>query len=326
MITGTVTVNNITILNGASVTISMGAELIVNDVTGPGAIINQGRLAIQGNNLHTHPDPYGGTVSYTSGGAQLIRYHKYQNIELQNGLKNITGDILLTGNFYCYTSCNVINSDVTIAGNYYNNGLLIASGTSTFKFNNNTTDQIIGGNGIHIFQNLEISKSPGGRLILQDSIQINGQLIWTGDGVLALSSNNLVIGPLATFVNTGTYGPTRMIETDGLDNTSGMIIRKGLNPIDFNNLTIPIGSNGKYTPVWLKRIRIAGPTNIDSRIALKVVQDNVCNNCVRRFLRMQASDMIIDSVDFQFNYPKSEKVGYPSKVFRVVSGIPNPVS
>lgn len=136
---------------------------------------------------------------------------------------------------------------VNIAGNITNSGTHIGSGAIHL---NGTTAQTIGGDGSGIFENLELNNTDAAAASVSLTVNttINGNLTFSNDKLLDISSYNLRFNSDATVTNAGT---NRYIQTNG-EAGDGSVTK--VYSLSSNAFTFPVGApstshvTSDYTP------------------------------------------------------------------------------
>jgi hypothetical protein len=109
---------------------------------------------------------------------------------------------------------------------------------------NGTVNQTISGNSFSL-DDVTINNSTGITMGVSQ-LTVNGNLNLDA-GILSLGANQLVLGETATVVTTGTFGASTMIQTNGLENASG--IQKEYATFG-GSFTFPIGTD-VYSPATI---------------------------------------------------------------------------
>jgi len=167
-------------------------------------------------------------------------------IEISTGTLNVTNDIAMgsTGlrTYIYFTGAGDLNIGGTITGGIITStqyGHLTNPPTSGNVNYNNTGDQTI---GAYTYYNLETSG--GGTKTLAGNTTVNNNLTLTS-GVLSLGEYNLTHNGAAAILG-GAFSAANMIETNG----NGYYHRQNA-AVPY---TIPIGSNGAYSPVTVESV------------------------------------------------------------------------
>jgi hypothetical protein len=166
----------------------------------------------------------------------------------------VTGDITLTsGTFTAGTA-------LTASGNWYNNGATFTAGGGTVTMNGSST-KIIGGTTSTTFNNLTLGTGGGQAYSLGYSQTVIGTLNLQNNTMLAIGSNNLTLGTLATC--TGSFGNNCRILADQSGQVRKLIAGNG-------SFTFPIGDVGanNYSPITLNFT--SGTYAIGAYVALNV--------------------------------------------------------
>ncbi|MBS0009851.1 MAG: HYR domain-containing protein [Bacteroidales bacterium] len=183
-----------------------------------------------------------GNLLEYSGGDQTIKtpYNStYYDLTVSgSGTKTLSNsisiqrDLLINGTSNLDASLN--NYNITIAGDWTNNGAAFQARASVVSFNG-LTDQTI--SGAETFYKL-VHSNTGGDLVLSDNITVGNNLNMSGRNILT-GTNTLTIGTGPTSVGSLTYA-------------SGTVTGKMERWINsFGNNHFPVGTASSYNPAWL---------------------------------------------------------------------------
>ena len=144
---------------------------------------------------------------------------------------------------------NIITGNTTVTlkdMDLINNGALsLAAGTSTFLFTG-TEDNNISGSGSIAFDKLEIAKTGSGKLLLSQSIDINGSIHFTS-GMIDLNKRNIVLQSRALLIDES--------ETSRITGTAGGYVQ----------ITLPLNTPSQVNPGNLGAV-ISSPENLGETI------------------------------------------------------------
>jgi len=214
---------------------------------------------------------------------------------------------------------------IQLNGNIINSGIFQSTPGSGSILELTGSAHGFSGNPIQV-ENLKLNMG-GLALSLATNLKVNAALNFADDGKVILNSNDLVLGPSATIINTGTgsFGPMRMIESNGLVGP-GALVKEGNSGTDFQS-SYPIGNSGVYTPLTITNSTVStsgvGTIRMKS-IAHPTSPYGYANNYI------QLASQNINSVsDFQFQFQFGNVGDYhtpaPNKVYRYVGNVPNNV-
>ncbi len=144
----------------------------------------------------------------------------------------LTSGTLICGDYYVYAQ-----GDVTNNATYTDNttGLVL----------NGTIMQYLGGTGT--WGQLELNNSAGARL--NNAITLQSDFLLT-TGILDINQYLLTLGVNSDIVGSG-YSNTKMITSDGVFSNVGVRKYYSIYSGAMQTDTIPLGTSGKYTPVYL---------------------------------------------------------------------------
>ena len=236
----------------------------------PNATLNSGT----GNhNIYSYGDIIinpGGTYTPNQNTTSYVGYDNYflwNDGTITSGLYNLEvnkreGSLILVSSSPSFTvRNNLLINDGTLAdggktvyvnGNVINNGVHVGAGK--ISMNRSTGGQSIGGNGLGVFQNLEIFNTYGAagsaQVSLGSDIIVTGRLILANDRLFNLDSYRLNLKALATVE--GTMSNSRFITTNGNPSAAGI----SREYTDTTAFVFPLGTGANYTPatVYIRKI------------------------------------------------------------------------
>ncbi|MCX6279172.1 MAG: hypothetical protein NT004_13910 [Bacteroidetes bacterium] len=154
---------------------------------------------------------------------------------IRNDLTITTGT-LADGGKTVYVSGNVINSAIHV-------------GAGKISLNKSSGTQVISGNGLGVFQNLELNNTNGlsgtAQVSLAADIGITGVLTLANDRLFDIARYQLTLTGLASIV--GGMSASRFILTSGAPSDGGL--RRIY--VDTTTYIFPVGSGSNYTPVTI---------------------------------------------------------------------------
>ncbi|MDY0199941.1 MAG: GEVED domain-containing protein [Tenuifilaceae bacterium] len=170
------------------------------------------------------------------------------NIRINKNLTLLSGYIDDNGN------------EITLVGNIENNAAHISSVSGGGIIFKGTQEQVISGNGVGVFGNIDINNSAGVNMV--DNSVINGELNFI-NGNIYIDDYLLTFGKDATI--TGSPNSSKMIILNGVISDAGVkkIFKTGVSTFAF-----PIGVSGKYTPATYS---FTANPNTDASITVKPV-------------------------------------------------------
>ena len=257
--------------------------------------------------------PNNNTTTFTGYG----NYFLWNYGTITNGLYNLQvtrplGSLILA----CTAGSFVVRNDlmitsgiladggktVYVAGNVVNNGTHIGAGK--ISLNKTTGTQSISGNGLGVFQNLELNNSYGtagtAQISLAADIGITGILSLANDRLFNISRYLLSLTAIASI--TGTMSNSRFILTSGAPSDGG-IRRTYADTIAY---TFPVGTGTMYTPVIIHLKQ--KPTTFGS-VTVKPVPSKhpfVSNTtCLAYYWKVEESgfsNLKASSISLSFNY------------------------
>lgn len=202
----------------------------------------------------------GNIVNYAMGGAFTIRVPSdgsYSNLTVTNGTKSLAANIILNGSLLISpgTTFNTSNDDVTLTGNFTNNGTFSAT-TSIVTFNG-VVPQTIDGTSTTAFNSVTLAANTF--VNGNTNFSVGGTLDIGANATLAPAATVIVSGGGGTLTGTGTARVTRIaavpdflsqytITTKVLGNMTVNYIGAGnqnVNAVNYGNLTI--SPNGART-------------------------------------------------------------------------------
>jgi len=260
------------IMNGGNTVLAPAADVVINSTGAAGSITGIGTIRVTRviatadyasqyrfttntlNNL---------TVDYAGAGDQTISVPStYGGLRTSgSGAKTLAGS--LTVGFYGVTigagttlASNSFN--ITLAGNWTNNGGAFTPGTSTVTFNTSSVNPSIGGTiTSQTFYNLTVSTSSGRYVYPTGST-----FAWNIDGALAINSGGILYAPSSmnvkgNWANSGTFYAGGTVTLNG---TTAQTI-SGSSATPFSNLTI---SNISATVAASTNFNVAGTMTVSS--------------------------------------------------------------
>ncbi len=191
---------------------------------------------------------------------------------------------------------------VYVYGNIINNGIHIGAGRISMV--KSTGGQIIYGNGLGKFQNLELNNTFGAagssQVALAADVEITGVLTLTNDRLFNLSKYQLTLAALGSI--SGTMSNQRYLLTSGAPSDGGL--RRVY--ADTTSYVFPVGSGTGYTPavVHLKRKpQTYGSVSIKPVPTMHPFVDNA--NCLSYYWKVEESGFVnipVNSISLSFNY------------------------
>jgi len=292
--------NNLTVFQAATLSAGTGNY---NVTVNSDFIINQGGTYTPGNN----------TTTFTGNGNHFL----WNDGTITNGLYNLQvnrplGSLILasSGNTFILRNDLSITAgiladggkDVYVAGNVVNNGTHIGAGKISLNKTNGT--QIISGNGLGMFQNLEINNSNGATGSAQVSLAADIGLT----GVLTLANNRLfnisqyLLALTSTASIDGVMSNSRFIQTSGAPSDGGLRRQYA----DTTTYLFPVGTGSLYTPVTIhlkKKPSSFGTVSVKPTPSMHPFVSNV--NCLPYYWKVEEtgfSTIQANSIDLEFNY------------------------
>ncbi|MFZ4522397.1 MAG: hypothetical protein ACOYNC_11870 [Bacteroidales bacterium] len=172
-------------------------------------------------------------INKTEGG--LILVSSGTSFIVRNDLSITSGTLADGGKF------------VFVNGNVINNGIHVGAGK--VSLNRSTGTQTISGNGLGLFQNLELNNATGSagsvQVSLAADISVTGILALANDRLFNLDKYQLTLMTLATVE--GTMSASRFILTSGAPSDGGL--RRVYS--DTTAFLFPVGSGTNYTPATI---------------------------------------------------------------------------
>jgi fibronectin-binding autotransporter adhesin len=207
----------------------------------------------------------------------------------------ITGDIIVNTNGTFRAGGNGGGTHVlTARGNITNDGTFNLVGGSGDVVNINftgTADRTLDGAGsTFIFNNFTVNAG-GNNLHINNSIQINGALAFSANGLVVVSSSsNITLGTAGSITG---YTSNRYIQLDGGTGANSQLIKVNANSLASWQIFFPIGtSSGGYTPVDLTTgggsAMTTSPT-LNSTLAVKAIYNSSVQGQLRRQFRFVVS-------------------------------------
>jgi hypothetical protein len=267
----------------------------------------------------------GGVVNYNRTGDQTINDQVYCNLALTgSGVKRLNSTIDIIGNLGIAPGVELRidtdNANINLSGDWINNGTYNSNGRISYvEFNRTIGNQSI--TGYTEFQSLQINKAASRYLILNDNIRILNNLSFTGDGVLQLGTNDLILSPSVTSISssTGLFHANRMIQQNGSD-LSGRVNKELTSAANFV-FQFPVGTGTFYTPVNIGPMN-ASVTGTGSISLNTVPYTSALNNIVTRYVTIATSGISnITQAPIRLYYDNSEETGTPNLVVRIVGGV-----
>lgn len=222
----------------------------------------------------------GGLILVSSGNSFIVR----------NDLK-ITNGTLADGGKFVYVNGNVINNGTHV-------------GAGKISMNRTTGTQTISGNGLGLFQNLELNNTFGGagsvQVSLAADISVTGNLTLANDRLFNLDKYQLTLMTLATVG--GTMSSNRFILTSGAPSDGGL--RRVYS--DTTAFIFPVGSGTNYTPATIHIRKIPGSYGSVTVKPVPVKHPFTTNTtCLANYWKIEESgftDIKAGSVRLVFNY------------------------
>lgn len=222
----------------------------------------------------------GGVIMVSSGPSFTIR----NDLFIKTGTLDDGGKIL-------YVNGNVINNT-------------IYSGAGKISMNRTNGTQIITGNGLGRFQNLELNNTNGAagsaQIALASDITVTGNLTLANDRLFNISKYQLIL--TANALIQGTWSNSRFVQTAGKASNGGLV-KQYTDTISF---LYPVGTGTRYLPatVYLRKI----PTTY-GYISVRPVSGKhpyaTSTNCLDAYWKVEEtgfSGVKTGSVRFLFNY------------------------
>jgi hypothetical protein len=178
----------------------------------------------------------GGIVNFTGGGSQTIRNTTYYDLSISgSGTKTSGGVIDINRNLIISTATTLSanNNNITIAGNWTNNGGTFTPGTNTVTFDGTSSQAINGTSASQTFYNLTVNMTAGQNLTTggsttalttQNLIQTTGN--FTAPATLTINGNNTL--------TSGTFTAGTNIYAKGNWTNDGGTFAPGTNTVTFN--------------------------------------------------------------------------------------------
>jgi len=224
-------------LTGAgSFSLNSGATLAIGSPDGITSSGATGNIQTANRNFSTGANyTYNGSAAQTTGSGMPATVN---NLTVNSGSSvtlstatTVSGNLLITKG-----TLNTNSKNISIGGDFTNNGVLTATGT-TISFTGNSSS-INGSQTTQTFNNITVSKTIGQRLSLGSNIStlnVNGDLILNSGAFEPGAASTVVSGNWTNNGGTLTSG-TGVITLNGSGKTIG-----GTSPGTFNNLTINAG-------------------------------------------------------------------------------------
>ncbi len=174
---------------------------------------------------------------------------------------------------------------------------------------NGTVSQTISGSA-SLFENLTINNATG--LSLSADAEV-GNVLSLSNGLVTLNSNNLIIGSSGS-ISGGTFGPTRMIVTNG----SGAL-RKSV--VGAGSFIFPIGENtgtAEYSPVdfTLNSYTILSSAWVGANVSdAKHPDNNSPSEFLSRYWTLSYSGITEPDYDADFKYLQADVVGTEANIY-----------
>lgn len=271
----------------------------------------------------------GGTVDYSFTGNQSIDDLFYYNLRLSgSGIKSLSTPITISSDIYISASTTLEigadNANISIAGNWLNQGTFNTNNRIAYvEFNGKTNSQNI--TGYSAFHGLRINKAAGLALNLNDNIRINSNITFSGDGILALGTQNLTLSTNITQVNTsGSFSANRMIQLNGTA-TSGRVIKELQSASGFV-FEFPVGTGSLYTPIEVGPL-YASITGTATIAVNTVPYTTALTNIVKRYGTIETAGITsYTEAPVKFYYDQTEEFGAPNRIIRILGAATNMIS
>lgn len=255
--------NNLVIDSGGTKTLA--GYTTVNSLTvGAASTLGQATTLATNNNTIEIKDDYelngtftpgtgtvyfnGSTGSQSLGANSVAATLNFHHLIFDNNTSKTLGKpITTTGNLTITSSASIItqsSNDITVAGNWLNNGLstVLSTTTGDVIFNSTTSAQSL--TGSTNFADLTISKT-GQVLTLNDSIRVTGDLSITG-GTLALANESMSINGNISNAGSITHSSGTVHFTGNSTQTLNGAGSASLNNVTVNGSSNTVAANANY--------------------------------------------------------------------------------
>lgn len=269
----------------------------------------------------------GGTAEYYGATSYSLSstINNFNNLVINGGgVKSMNTAITVNGNLTIGTAttlsdANVDLNDLTLYGNWINNGTYTAT-ENEVTFKNTTTDQTITGATTFNLLTLDMAAGRSVSLSTNTDIRMNSTLTFK-NGNLVLNDNTLTISNGAGFATPSTFDNTRMIVQDGTSSNGSLVVKEGNLVGEFFPLVVPIGTNTNYTPLALNSM--SATITGTARISFKSIPfASSAPNIVKRYWRMETTGITnIANAMVDFNFVATDLNGTPNVVSRVEDGV-----
>ncbi|MCK6542489.1 T9SS type A sorting domain-containing protein [bacterium] len=241
---GYTTVNSLTV--GAASTLGQATTLATNNNT----IEIKDDYELNGSFTHGTGTVYfnGSTGSQSLGANSVAATLNFHHLIFDNNTAKTLGKpITTTGNLTITSSASIItqsSNDITVAGNWLNNGLstVLSTTTGDVIFNSTTAAQSL--TGSTNFADLTISKT-GQVITLNDSIRVTGDLSITG-GTLALANESMSINGNISNAGSITHSSGTVHFTGNSTQTLNGAGSASLNNVTVNGSSNTVAANANY--------------------------------------------------------------------------------
>ncbi len=252
----------------------------------------------------------GGTVEYYGSAPYTVgSLATYNNLIFSGGnAKTLPNAITVNGNLtinpdpitLAATTLAAGTNNITLRGNWINNGSLYTSGANTVSFTNTDLKQTISGS--NTFHNVTINKAVAKNVEFLANQRFNGTLTLTSGNIL-LGTNNLT---LANANIAGTFSVNSMIEMNGLGVPDESAVFVTVPAPASLVTTFPIGTPNNYTPMQI--LAFAGGTAHSFALEVEPYNSASSNYLKRKWLIRNYSGGFTNG-QFGFTYPNAEVVG-----------------
>ncbi|MCD4834673.1 MAG: Ig-like domain-containing protein [Bacteroidales bacterium] len=210
----------------------------------------------------------------------------------KDGRIDLDGKIELHGDW--------INPNDTVLINVDSDGIVLFNGTAS---------QSISGSA-SLFENFTIDNATG--LSLSADAEV-GNVLSLSNGLVTLNSNNLIIGSSGT-ISGGTFGPTRMIVTNGSGTLRKSVVGAG-------SFIFPIGDNtsgAEYSPVDFDLT--AYSDIVSAWVSARVTDAKHSSNTspsefLSRYWTLSSSGITAPNYDADFKYLQADVVGTEANIY-----------
>ncbi len=244
---------------------------------------------------------------------------------INNGAKMIinSGAVMkITGSGADYTNASSGGKDgridldgkIELHGDWINNAtndtILINVDSDGIVLFNGSTSQSISGTAPSLFENLTINNATG--LSLSTDAEV-GNVLSLSNGLVTLNSNNLIIGSSGS-ISGGTFGPTRMIVTNGSGTLRKSVTGAG-------SFIFPIGDNtsgAEYSPVdfTLNSYTVLSSAWVGANVSDAKHPDNDSpSEFLSRYWTLSSSGITTPNYDADFNYLQADAVGTEASIY-----------